>query len=62
MQYLCLGADRAGRNKVLYVPPHLRPPQLALDEGHGSVGAGVAIELGGMTPLDDLRSGVSWDV
>ena len=32
MGYLGLGADRAGRDKVLDILLHLRPLELALDE------------------------------
>ena len=52
--YLSLSTDRAGGDKVLNVLPHLRPPELALNEGYLVACARVTGELGGMTPLNYL--------
>ena len=60
--YLGLGTDRAGGDEVPDVLPHPRPPELALYKGGGPISPWMAIESGGVTPLDDLGSNFIWDV
>ena len=58
MQYLDLGADRAGRNKVINVLPEVGPPELALQKRHGASSARVTGELPRVSPLKNL--GMNW--